>query len=102
MSIPRKTIEAKNTATQRFGHGNIDSALGKILKLSSGPDKVKESIVIPIAFVKCPRYMNTLSAHNIPQKTKPAGIMYIALRNFYLFGFMLDKLITPEIAMLSW
>ncbi len=65
----------KKTATQRFGKGRIDRAFGNMLKLNYGPDSVKESILIPISLVKCPKYMNTFKAHNIPQATRLAGIM---------------------------
>jgi len=92
----------KNNATHRLGNGKIDNAFGKILKLSYGPDKVSESILIPNSWVKCPRYINTFNAQSIPHATKLAGIMYTPLRNFYLFGFILDKLIIPEIAILNW
>ncbi len=46
--FPKRPLIRKNMATQRFGHGRIDKAFGKMLKLSSGPDKVSESILIPI------------------------------------------------------
>jgi len=51
--------------------------------------------------VKCPRYINTFNAQSIPHATKLAGIMYTLLRNLYLFGFILDKLIIPEIAIFN-
>lgn len=73
--MPRKTIDTKNIATQRFGHGRIESAFGKILKLSYGPDKARESMLIPISRVKCPKYMKTFKAQSIPHATKLAGIM---------------------------
>lgn len=46
--------------------------------------------------------MKTFNAHNIPHATKLAGMMQTPLKNFYLFGFILDKFIIPEFAMLNW
>jgi len=37
-----------------------------------------------------------LSAQSIPHVTILAGIRYISLKNFYLFGFMLNKLTVPD------
>lgn len=36
--MPKNIIAAKNRNTHKFGNGNIVSALGKTLKLNSGPD----------------------------------------------------------------
>ncbi len=38
----------KNITIHKLGHGKIDKALGKILKLSYGPDSAKSLIFIPI------------------------------------------------------
>jgi len=53
-SIPRNTIAIKNMKSQRLGKGKRANALGKMLKLSSGPDSFMagSSIVVPILLQK--------------------------------------------------
>lgn len=73
--MPRKTIATKKNKTQRFGQGRMARALGKILKLNSGPDKLRVLISTCSSRQKWPRYMKMLRAHNIPQITMLKGIM---------------------------
>ena len=44
VSIPKKTIAMKKIKIHRFGKGKIARALGKMLKLSYGPTKLRLSI----------------------------------------------------------
>lgn len=46
--MPNNTIVMKNMKSQNLGNGKIASALGKILKQSSGPDRVISFILTPI------------------------------------------------------
>jgi hypothetical protein len=57
VSIPSRIMEQKNMNIHRLGHGNNAKALGKILKLNSGPESFKEgsSICIPTSLQKWPR-----------------------------------------------
>lgn len=45
----------KKINIQMFEKGKIANALGKTLKLNSGPDRAKSCILIPSQFAKCPR-----------------------------------------------
>jgi hypothetical protein len=96
-SIPSSTIAIKNKNTQRLGQPKIANALGKILKLSSAPDKVKLLISKFYYRQKCPRYIKIFKAHSIPHTTILNGIIYIPSKYFYFFGFILDRLTTPAI-----
>ena len=101
-SIPRKIIAKKKQPTHKLGNGKIAKAFGNILKLSSGPDKCKSLIPIPILSAKWPKYMKTFTAHNIPHTIILTGTITIELRNCYLRGFMLERLIIPDIAIVIW
>lgn len=70
----------------------MDKALGKILKLNSGPDSVSSSIVKFYFSQKCPRYIKTLLAASNPQTTTLKGIRNTPNKFLYFLGFMLDKL----------
>ena len=100
MSIPSKIIVKKKIKTQRFEKGKIAKALGNILKLSSMPIRCNSDISIPDKIVKWPRYMKIFIAHSNPHTIRLIGITKTARRYFYPLGLRLDKLITPEQAML--
>ena len=85
----------KNINTQKLDQGRIDSALGKILKLSEGPDSDKSVICTFCYRQKCPKYMNIFKAHSIPHKTMLRGIKYSPSKCFYLLGFKLDMFTIP-------
>lgn len=95
-------METKKSKTQKFGKGKIANALGNILKLNYGPDSWRSFISNPSWVVKCPKYIKTFKALNIPHKTKLKGIKYVAARNFYFFGFIEAKWIRPDIAIVIW
>lgn len=42
--MPKKTMVVKKRKVSKLGKGKIAKALGKILKLSSGPESVKSLI----------------------------------------------------------
>lgn len=100
--MPKKTIVTKNTNTHKFGQGKIVKALGKIWKLNEGPER-DSSFIFKFSFSqKCPKYIKTLTAANIPQSTTLKGIRNTPNKFFYFLGFILDILMIAPTARAIW